>query len=87
MKSRTQEAAWGYLLAFPAIAGAVLFLVYPIAKGLWLGLTDYNPLSSTSFTVSLDIGEELALQYGIGSGTEDRATADELFDATEFVEY
>ncbi len=88
MKTRTQEAAWGYLFAFPAIAGALLFLVYPIAKGLWMGLTDYNPLSSTSFTMSLDIGEELELQYGIvSSGKTDRNLAEELFDATEFVEY
>jgi ABC-type sugar transport system permease subunit len=87
MKTRTQEAAWGYILAFPAIAGAILFLVYPIAKGLWLGFTDYNPLRSTSFTVSLDIGEELELQYGIVVGSGDLAMAKELFDVMEFVEY
>jgi len=88
MKTRTQEAVWGYLLAFPAIAGAVLFLAYPIVKGLWMGFTDYNPLTSTSFTVSLDIGDELELQYGIvEGGVEDRALAEELFDATEFIEY
>lgn len=88
MKTRTQEAAWGYLFALPAIAGALLFLVYPIAKGLWMGLTDYNPLSASSFAMSLDIGEELQLQYGIvGGGETDRDRAEELFAATEFVEY
>jgi len=85
---KTHEAAWGYILAFPVIAGVLLFLLFPIVKGLWLGFTDFNPLASASFNVSLDLGEELNLQYGITSGGNmETETAMELFDAAEFIEY
>jgi len=88
MKTKTLEAVWGYILAFPAIGGVLLFLAFPIAKGLWMGFTDFNPLASTSFTVAFNMSEELDLQYGIpDGGKHNRLDAEMLFDATEFVEY
>lgn len=88
MGKRLNEAAWGYAFALPAILGTLVFLVYPIAQGIWLGFTDYNPLKASAFDVSLDMAEELELQYGIGTEAAfDREAAAALFDAVEFVEY
>ena len=39
-----RETIEGYLWALPYLAAFAVFLLWPLAKGLWMSVHDWNPL-------------------------------------------
>jgi ABC-type sugar transport system permease subunit len=61
LRTRLQEALYGYLFTLPVIVGVLVFTIIPIFRTFYFSATDYNPLETQKNRMTVDIQDELLL--------------------------